>query len=113
MAESDSEQLIARIRAFDWDPKKREQVFKERGIDFDDARHVFAGSYIVRRSDRKSETRYMVFGFLADVEVVYVCTFRGPVCWIISARRARRDERKRYHSRLPRPAARDEDEDQE
>jgi uncharacterized DUF497 family protein len=43
MAESENEQPFARIRAFDWDPKKREQVFKERGIDFDDARHVFAG----------------------------------------------------------------------
>jgi uncharacterized DUF497 family protein len=66
MAE-DLEMLFANIRDFAWDPNKREQVFRERGIDFDDARHVFAGPCIVRRSDRKSEARYVVDGFLADV----------------------------------------------
>jgi uncharacterized DUF497 family protein len=107
MVDEKNEQLFANVRGFDWNPDKRAQVYRERGIDFDDARHVFTGPCIVRRSDRKSETRYMVFGVPAEVEVVYVCTFRGPVCWIISARRARRDERKKYHSHLPRPAAPD------
>jgi hypothetical protein len=96
----DLQKLFANVRDFDWDPNKREQVFRERGIDFDDARHVFAGPYIVHRSDRKDETRYTVFGFLADVEVVFVFTLRGELCWVITARRARRDERKKYHSRL-------------
>ena len=106
MTEEEFQRLFANVRTFDWNPNKRDKTFKERGIDFDDARHVFAGPYVVRRSDRKDETRYMVFGFLGDVEVVYVCTFRDALCWIISARRARRDERKKYHSRLSRgPAA--------
>ena len=107
MAE-DLQRLFANVRDFDWNPDKRAQVFNERGIDFDDARHVLAGSYIVRRSDRKGETRYMVFGFLADVEVVFICTFRGELCWVISARRARRDERKKYHSHLARESAPDQ-----
>ena len=105
MTEEEFQRLFANVRAFDWNPNKRDQTFVERGIDFDDARHVFAGPIFARRSDRKSETRYMVFGFLADVEVVYVVTFREDLCWVITARRARRDERKKYHSHLPRPSA--------
>jgi uncharacterized DUF497 family protein len=104
MAE-DLQRPFANIRDSAWDPNKREQVFRERGIDFDDARHILAGPYIVRRSDRKGEARYTVFGFLADVEVVFVCTLRGELCWVITARRARRDERKKYHNRLPRSSA--------
>jgi uncharacterized DUF497 family protein len=108
MAEENFEQAFAQTRDFDCDPEKRAKTFKERGIDFDDARHVFAGPIIAKRSDRDGEVRYMVFGFLADVEVVYVCTFRGNICWIMSARRARRDERKKYHSKISRDAAEDQ-----
>jgi uncharacterized DUF497 family protein len=98
----DMQRLFAGIRKFGWDPNKRERNLREREIDFDDASYVFGGPTIIRQSDRKGEERYMVFGFLDDVEVVIVCTFRGDLCWIISARRARRDERKKYHNRLSR-----------
>ena len=109
MAEDHFEAAFAQVRDFDWDPTKRAKTLKERGIDFDDARHVFAGPIWAKRSDRHSEVRYMVFGFLGDVEVVFVCTIRGTTCWVMSARRARRDERKKYHSKI----SRDDAEDQE
>lgn len=109
MTEENFEDVFAQVRDFDWDPVKRAKTFKERGIEFDDVRHVFAGPILTKRSDRKGEVRYVVFGFLADVEVVYVCTIRGSICWIMSARRARRDERKKYHARLPRPSAQDQE----
>ena len=108
MAEDDQD-LFARIRAFGWDNKKRDRILREREIDFDDARLILDGPTIIRRSDRKGEVRYMVFGFLDDVEVVLICTLRGELCWIISARRARRDERKKYHSRLPRRSEQGQD----
>jgi uncharacterized DUF497 family protein len=104
MSEDDWRELFLRIRGFGWDNNKRERVLREREIDFDDARFVFDGPITVRRSDRKGEARYMVFGFLDDLEVVIICTLRDEVCWIISARRARRDERKKYHDRLSRRA---------
>ena len=105
MTDESLEDLFAGVRAFDWDPSKRERILRERQIDFQDIRFVIDGPTLIRRSDRKGETRYMVFGFLDDVAVVFICTIRGAVCWIISARRARRDERRKYHSRLPqRPA---------
>jgi uncharacterized DUF497 family protein len=109
MAEDFAAELFARIRDFDWDPTKRESNRQRHQIDFQDARFVLDGPTIVRRSDRQGETRYMVFGFLEDVEVVFICTIRGETCWIISARRARRDERKKYHSRLSRRSAEGQD----
>jgi hypothetical protein len=102
MIEDDHAALFANIRRFSWDNNKRERTLREREIDFDDVRFVFDGPMIVRRSDRKGEVRYMVFGYLDDVEVVIVCTLRSDLCWIMSARRARRDERKKYHNRLAR-----------
>jgi uncharacterized DUF497 family protein len=98
-------ELFARIRSFGWDDNKRDRVLRERRIDFDEVRFIFDGPTIVYRSDRKGEVRYLVFGFLDGVEVAVICTFRDDVCWIISARRARRDERKKYHDRLPRRSA--------
>lgn len=99
------ERLFAGVRQFDWDPGKRDLTLRDRGIDFEDMKFVVDAPVIVRRSDRHGETRHMVFGFLEDVEVVFVCTIRGDVCWIMSARRASRDERKRYHAYLPRRPA--------
>lgn len=109
MAEENFEQVFAQVRDFDWDPIKRAKTFEERGIDFSDAPHLFDGPILTRRSDRKGEVRYMVFGFLAEVEVVFVCTIRGSTCWIMSARRARRDEREKYHAPLPRRPAPDQE----
>jgi uncharacterized DUF497 family protein len=109
MADEDWNELFSGIRGFGWDNNKRDRTLSEREIDFDDVRFVFDDPTIVRRSDRKGEVRYMVFGFLDGVEVVVICTLREEVCWIISARRARRDERKKYHDRLPRRSAEGQD----
>lgn len=111
MVEEDFERLLANVRDFDWNPKKRDQVFRERHIAFEDAQITFQGPITALRSDRKGEARYMVFGLLEDVEVVFVCTFRGDICWIISARRARRDERKKYYNRVPGRSEKDKDQE--
>ena len=87
---------------FEWDEDKREQNLRDHNVDFGDARQIFDGPTFIRRSDRGSEVRYMVFGFLNGDETVVVCTFRDQNCRLISARRARRDERKKYHGRLAR-----------
>jgi uncharacterized protein len=104
MAEEFAE-LFARVRNFGWDPAKCGWTIRERGIDFDEARFIFDGPTVAFRSDRKGEMRYVVFGFLDGVELAIVCTFRDDLCWIISARRASRNERKKYHDRLPRRPA--------
>jgi uncharacterized DUF497 family protein len=50
--------LFARVRDFDWDPAKRETNLRGRQIDFADARFVLDRPTMIRRSDRKGETRY-------------------------------------------------------
>ena len=109
MIEDDRDSLFAHIRAFEWDEQKRKINWHDHQIDFRDARQVIDGPTIIRRSDRKGEVRYMVFGFVNNDEAVVVCTFRAENCRIISARRARHDERKKYHSRLTRRSAKGQD----
>jgi uncharacterized protein len=105
----DFERLLANVRDFDWNPNKRDQVFRDRHIAFEDARIAFKGPITVLRSDRKGEKRYLVFGLLEDVEIAFVCTFRGDICWVISARRARRDERKKYYDRVSGRSSKDQE----
>jgi uncharacterized DUF497 family protein len=97
----DIESLIARISAFGWHEKKRETNLRTHGIDFADVTGIFDGTTLIRRSDRHGEIRYQVFGIVEGREVAVVCAFRDDVCWIISARRARKDERRKYCDRLP------------
>ncbi len=82
---------------FEWDEAKRRKNIETHGIDFEDAATVFSRPYLRRRSDRNGETRYVAIGFLKDVAIAVVYTVRAGVCRIISARRARTNERKEYH----------------
>jgi uncharacterized protein len=99
MAE-DFQRLIAGIRGFDWHPKKRESNLREHKIDFEDVKGIFDRYHIIRRSDRYGEIRYEVFGYVNDREVLAAFTIHGDVCWIISARRASRKERRELYHRL-------------
>lgn len=96
------QKLFSNIRGFEWDEKKRVRNLEKHGIDFDDARVIFDGPTLVRRSDRKTETRYTVLGFIEETEIAVICTFREDRCRIISARRARTNERKELHRRIKR-----------
>ena len=92
--------LFSRIRDFGWNPKKRESNLRDHKIDFEDVREIFDGYTFIRRSDRHGEIRYQVFGYVEGREVAVACTLRGDHCWLISARRARRDERQKYYRGL-------------
>lgn len=101
MAENEIEKAFAGIRSFEWDEKKREQNWRRHGFDFNEVRIAIDDYVLIRRSDRHDETRYQVFGYLNDREIIVVCTIRQDRCRIISARRARQDERRKYYDRLP------------
>ncbi len=100
MAEEGFSALFASIHNFGWNPRKREINLRDRKIDFDDAREVLRGYTFIRRSDRHGEVRYQIFGYLQGREVAFICTLRGPLCWIISARRASKAKRRKYYDRL-------------
>lgn len=98
------------IQTFEWDKAKRAANLHVHKIDFIDVVGIFEGPIVVRRSDRNDELRYQVFGYVDGREVAVACTIRGGSCRIISARRARRDERQKYHDRLARHHGEGQDE---
>jgi uncharacterized DUF497 family protein len=99
MAE-DVKRLFAGVRDFGWNPKKRETNLIDHKIDFVDVKRILDGYTFIRRSDRHGEVRYQIFGYLQGREVAVACAFRGSLCWLISARPARRDERRKYYDRI-------------
>ncbi len=100
MADDDPSNLFVGIRTFAWHEKKRESNFRDHQIDFEDVKTIFDGYTLIRRSDRYGEVRYQIFGYVHDREIAVACTLRGEVCWLISARPARRDERRKYYAGL-------------
>lgn len=100
MAEDNLSIRFTHIRRFDWNPKKRQTNLRDHKIDFEDVRGIFDGYTFVRRSDRHGEIRYQVFGYVHGREIAVAFTIRGDVCWLISARRARRDERQKFYQGL-------------
>lgn len=100
MAE-DLELLLAGVRDFGWKPAKRLRNLADHQIDFTRAREIISAYTFIRRSDRYGEIRYQIFGYLEEQEVAVACTIEGTYCHILSARRARKDERRKYYIRIP------------
>jgi uncharacterized DUF497 family protein len=80
-----------------FDPAKRERTLAERGLDFADARHVFAGVTLEVEDRRRSygEKRVICYGLLAGRLVVVGYTPRGAVRHVFSMRKANDREKAR------------------
>jgi hypothetical protein len=89
--------LFDRIRAVEWDEEKAASNRRKHGIDFDEAVEVFYGASLLRRSDRDTEERWLAIGETEGRVITVVFTWRGDALRIISARRARRNERRAYY----------------
>ena len=87
-----------------YDPEKRAKTLAERGLDFDDAVHVFAGTTIDLSDDRRDygEVRWVTYGLLRGRMVALVWTPRGKARHVISMRKANDREKKIYEARLDR-----------
>ena len=85
---------------FEWDPKKAAQNKEKHGVSFEDAVVVFSGPTLTERSDRKGERRWIAVGRLKGRLVTVVYTRRGEAIRIISARRARANEREWYRTEI-------------
>lgn len=82
----------------EYDKAKRAKTLQERGLDFADAVHVFAGPTLDRLDDRTDyeELRTISVGMLDGRVVVLVWTLRGQARRIISMRYANERERKNF-----------------
>ena len=88
--------FFERVRAVEWDEAKAASNHRKHGIDFDEATEVFYSESLVRRSDRNKEERWLAIGETESRVVTVVFTWRGHTLRIISARRARKNEKRAY-----------------
>jgi uncharacterized DUF497 family protein len=89
--------------AISYDPTKRNQTLRLRGLDFDDAVRVFDGMVIDIPDLRHDygEQRIVTVGYLQDRMVIVVWTARDDdTRHIISMRKANEREQKLYGERL-------------
>jgi len=86
----------------EFDPVKRENTLRERGLDFADAAAVFSGPTLTVADDRfeYGEKRFITIGFWEGRMVVLVWTERGPARRIISMRKANDREQALYDPRF-------------
>jgi uncharacterized protein len=101
--------LFEHIRAVEWYAEKSASNHRKHGIDFDEATEVFYGTSLLRRSDRDGEERWLAIGETEGRIVTVVFTWRGDALRIISARRARRNEKRAYYQEKMGRAAQGQD----
>ncbi|MBS0365928.1 MAG: BrnT family toxin [Proteobacteria bacterium] len=79
---------------YEWDEVKRLQNLKDHGIDFVDAKKVFAGPTFTYEDDRLKyhEQRFITLGLLAGIPVSIAHTEINDVIRPISFRRATKHE---------------------
>jgi hypothetical protein len=84
---------------FEWSDAKRLTVLAERGLDFIDARRLFDGrTVITTASPRATEERWVSIGELNGILIAVVWMWRGAAIRIITMRRARDGEKRRYQA---------------
>jgi len=83
---------------FEWDERKSNSTFADRGIDFDTAARIFGGPTLQRVDSRVDygETRYIATGKADGIIITVIWTLRENVCRIITAWPATRREERMY-----------------
>jgi uncharacterized DUF497 family protein len=94
---------------FEWDVTKAAENLRKHRVSFEEARTVWNDRYRIVEVDAvhstSSETRLQVLGLCDKLRLLLVIfTARNETIRIISARRATKDERRRYFQRFQGPA---------
>lgn len=81
-----------------FDPRKRDETLRARGLDFADAAEVFSGLTFTAPDNRRDygEARFVTAGYLRGRFVVMVWTERGGARYIISMRHGHGREERRW-----------------
>jgi uncharacterized DUF497 family protein len=85
---------------FEWDEGKRLANIKKHNLDFENAALVFADIHYTGYSPRPGEDRWLTVGKIKNDIVTVVWTKRGDKIRIISVRKARDEEKRRYSDLL-------------
>ncbi len=82
---------------FEWDENKRRRNLEKHDIDFLDADLIFGSPHLLEQARTvDDEQRWLAVGMIEDVHVTAVFTHRGDAIRIISIRKARDAERRKY-----------------
>ena len=85
----------------EWDEAKATANFVKHRIDFSEAALVFRQPHLTYPSTRGGEARFVSIGFVQELAIAVIWTPREiDVRRIISARRARREERAAYRQNV-------------
>ena len=89
---------------FEWDENKNKTNIRKHGIDFNDAVEIFDGPMLTHLDNRVEygEGRYIGIGFLRHIIalVVFVEFDNNDMIRIISARKATKNESKRFQKEI-------------
>ncbi len=88
---------------FEWDENKNAVNIRKHKIDFEDIPELFQQPMLIDYDDRQNygEERWIGIGLLHNMAVAVVFTERGEnTIRIISARKATKEERRRYDERI-------------
>jgi uncharacterized protein len=93
--------------SLEWDERKRQSNLRKHGIDFAVVERLFEGRVVERTDVRHdySEQRIIAYGEVDGLILTIIYTKRNDALRIISARRARRDERKDYLAQTQNPGS--------
>lgn len=84
---------------FEYDPEKSAENKRKHGIDFEEARAIWADSALVEIPARTSdEPRWLLIGRIDEKHWSAVITRRGENVRLISVRRSRNEEVRIYES---------------
>ena len=88
---------------FEWDERKNELNIRKHGVSFLSAARVFDGPVFTIIDNRidYGEIRYVSIGTVEATELYVVYAIRNRRLRIISARRANRNERRKYREIFP------------
>jgi uncharacterized protein len=86
---------------FEWDPDKNDANLKKHNIDFEGAKAIWNGRIIEVQStqSQNTEERSLAIGLYKGREITVIYTKREGKIRLISARRARKNEREYYWQR--------------
>lgn len=83
---------------FEWDERKRLLTIARRNIDFRDMVEIFALPHLLLEGRSEIENRQIAVGELDGSCFSVVFTMRRGICRIITARKARKNEREQYQA---------------
>lgn len=83
---------------FEWDKKKNDRNVVKHGFGFEIAEEFFLSEVLEKVDERKNygEKRIIAIGQLKGLTITLIYTIRKDIYRIISVRRGRKDEEKRY-----------------